>query len=160
MTSVHAFTNMMDEFLKELKETFPEERKISVYYNSFKTMRKVNPRAIVDGFMMHASPCSQMIMNKDESYFLNSDDDFINELNVKQWWTSDLSTNTKDAIWQYINTLLILGTTITAIPENMLSTLESVAEQCATQMESTGDQKDLLANMQNMLGSFMNQQKK
>ena len=53
-----------------------------------------------------------MITNTRESYILNCDNDFLNELNIKRWWTDELSNQTKDAIWQYMNTLIVLGTTI------------------------------------------------
>ena len=155
MSSVQAFATTMEEFLNELKDTFPEEKKINVYYNSFLTMKKVNPRVVVDGFMSEASKCAQKIMARDESYFLDSDDKFITDLNVKRWWTADLSSGTKDAIWQYMNTLLILGTTITSIPANMLTSLENVAEQCASQISDSGDSSGMLANMQAMLGGML-----
>ena len=159
MSSVQAFATTMEEFLLELKDSFPEEKKINVYYNSFLTMKKVNPRAVVDGFMSEASKCAQKIMARDESYFLDSDDKFIKDLNVQRWWTTDLSSGTKDAIWQYVNTLLILGTTITSIPANMLSSLETVAEQCASQISDSGDSSGMLANMQAMLGGMLQNQK-
>ena len=80
MSSVQAFISVMDEFLMELQKTFPEEKKIAVYYNSFKTMRKTNPRVILEGFMAEASKRADKITQRDESYFLSGDDEFMNEL--------------------------------------------------------------------------------
>ena len=51
MASVQAFISVMDEFLSELKEQFPKEKKIGVYYNTFLTMKKVNSRKILETFM-------------------------------------------------------------------------------------------------------------
>ena len=164
MSSVQAFISVMDEFLNELQKTFPEEKKIAVYYNSFKTMKKTNPRIILDSFMAEASKRADKITERDESYFLSGEDEFMNEINVKKWWTAELSQTTKDAIWQYINTLFVLGTTITSIPSNLLTTIEGVAEQCASQMEAGGDDvnglkpenmENLLAGMQSMIGNMM-----
>ena len=158
MSSVQAFNSVMEEFLKELKETFPEEKKIKVYYNSFLSLKKVNQRKVLDTFMAEISKHSDKIVNKDESYFLDSDDEFLKELNIKKWWTSKLSQTTKDAIWQYLNTLYILGTTITNIPANVLSSIEKVAEQCADQMGDANENVDmgsLLSGMQNMIGNLM-----
>jgi hypothetical protein len=152
----------MDEFLNELCETFPEEKKIKVYYNSFKTMKKVNSRQILEQFMKEASKHSDKIVNRDESYFLNSEAAFLKEINIQKWWTDDLSNGTKDAIWQYLNTLYVLGTTISSIPNELLQTIESVAEQCAGQMgeNSLGgaDMGSLMAGMQNMIGNMLPQQ--
>ena len=159
MASIQAFISVMDEFLKELSKTFPEEKRIKVYYNSFKTMKKVNSRQILEQFMLRATKYSDKIVNHDESYFLSSDDEFINELNIKQWWSDDLSESTKNAIWQYMNTLFVLGTTISSIPQDLLKTIEGVAEQCASNMESNNmneaDMGNLMAGMQNMIGNMV-----
>ena len=162
MSSSQAFTSVMDEFLNELCETFPEEKKIKVYYNSFKTMKKVNSRQILEQFMKEASKHSEKIVNRDESYFMNSEAEFLKEMNIEKWWTDDLSSGTKDAIWQYLNTLYVLGTTISNIPQDLLKTIENVAEQCAGQMgdDSMGgaDMSSLMAGMQNMIGNMLPQQ--
>ena len=163
MSSVQAFISVLEEFLNELKETFPEEKKIEVYFNSFKAMKKVNPRAILDGFMAEAAKHSDLITARNESYFLDSDDEFLKEINVKRWWTPDLSPATKDAIWSYLNTLFVLGTTISSIPPNLLTTIEGVAEQCASQMEGADGSMNpdtmgsLLSGMQSMIGNLMSQ---
>ena len=159
MASIQAFISVMDEFLKELTKTFPEEKRIKVYYNSFKTMKKVNSRQILEQFMAKASQHSDKIVNRDESYFLNAEDEFLKELNIGQWWTEDLSQNTKNAIWQYMNTLFVLGTTISSIPQDLLKTIEGVAEQCASNMEggnmNEADMGNLMAGMQNMIGNMV-----
>lgn len=164
MSSVQAFVSVMDEFLNELKKTFPEEKKIDVYLNSFKTMKKINPKAILEGFMSEAGKRSAAITARDEKALLSGDDKFMDDLNVKLWWNDSLSQNTKDAIWQYLNTLLILGTTITSIPQNLLETIEGVAEQCASQMEAGDGQVNpenmgsLLSGVQSMIGNLVQQQ--
>ena len=163
MSITQAFISVLEEFLDELRKTFPEEKKLKVYYNSFQTMKKTNPKVILEGFMKEVSKHSDKIVNKDESYFLEGDDEFLKELNVKKWWTPDLSQNTKDAIWQYMNTLYILGTTITSIPNELLSTIENVAEKCASDMEQNPGQdanmSNLFAGVQNMVGNLMKNQK-
>ena len=166
MASVQAFISVMDEFLSELKEQFPKEKKIGVYYNTFLTMKKVNSRKILETFMAGIQKHGDKIVNRDEAYFLNSDEDFLKDLNIKHWWTDDLSENTKNAIWQYMNTLYVLGTTIMNIPTEMLKSIEGIAEQCAGNMESEGgggsgaDMGSLFAGMQNMLGGLMPPAKK
>lgn len=162
MASVQAFNSVMDEFLSELKETFPEEKKLKVYYNSFLTMKKANPKKILELFMQNASPHSTLITNRDESLF-SSNNEIIPDVDLSKLWNDDLDSDTKGAIWQYLNTLYVLGSTINSIPSNLLSTIEGVAEQCATQMSEEGmggtdgkmpDMGSLLAGMQNMIGNM------
>lgn len=165
MSSIQAFNSVMEEFLSELKETFPEEKKISVYLNSFQTMKKANPKKILELFMERAKPMSEFITQKNEQLFTQNED-IIPDVQLSKLWNDDLDDETKHAIWEYLNTLYIIGTTINAIPTNLLNTLENVAEQCASQMSESDmnagtlpDMGSLLAGMQNMIGKLPDQPK-
>jgi biotin operon repressor len=83
--------------------------------------------------------------------------DFMKDCNIRAYW-GDISENTKGAIWQYIQTLYMLGTTINAIPEDTLSMIETVAKQCADKLENSGEKIDesaLMKSMQGMLGGML-----
>ena len=150
---------MMTQFLDELQQTFPEEPKIKKYAMSYDLMRKANARKCVDTYMKGCAPHSDKIMSKDEAFFLESADDIevLAGLNLKKHWTSDLSENTKNAIWQYLQTLYILGTTITTIPAETLSMIEDVASKCATSMQGGGaDEKSLMAGMSGLFSQLGN----
>ena len=93
--------------------------------------------------MKESSKYSQQILQKDESVFENFD-----QLDIKKYWTPELSQGTKDAIWQYLSSLQLIGMTITSIPPEMLSMVEGVASKCAEGMQN-GD-----ANPMSMLSSM------
>ena len=159
MASVSAWNDMMEQFLTELEKTFPEEKAVKKYKTSLDLLRKSNPRKCVEGYMAAVGPYQEKVMQKDESFFLKNEDSntLIKEMNLQKHWTSDLSTKTKDAIWQYLQTLFILGTTITMLPENTLGMIEDVASKCASSMEEKGqlDEKaltGLFSSLGNMLG--------
>ena len=156
MASVSSFNEMMGNFLDELAQTFPEEGGMKKYQASFDIMRKANPRKCVEAFMGSASQYNAQIMAKDEKFFLNNDIDFLDALNIKKWWNSDLSENTKGAIWQYLQTLMILGTTIMSIPAETLGAIEGIAEQMTQNVQDQGNGGgglDLGA-LTNMLGAL------
>ena len=80
-------------------------------------------------------------------------------LNVAANW-SGASDGTKGAIWQYMQTLYMLGTTISAIPADTLSQIEQIAKAAASKMEEDGgennfDQDALMKTMGSMLGGMM-----
>lgn len=160
MASVQAFTSVLDEFLNELKETFPKEKKIKVYYNSFTTMKKTNGRKVLELFMEAATPKAQMITSKNEELF--SDDTLFPDIELSKLWKS-IDTETKDTIWQYLNTLYVLGSTITSLPKELMQTIESVAENCAANMNmdegGMPDMGSLFAGVQNMMTQMQNQTK-
>ena len=67
-------------------------------------MKKANPRKILEIFMNNASKYNTLITNKDESLF-DGEREIIPDVDLSKVWTSDLDKETKDAIWQYLNTL-------------------------------------------------------
>src|SRR6056300_1152256 len=158
MTCVNAFYDMLGQFLVELHKTFPEEKDVKKMMTSFEVLRTTNPRLVVDGFMKGVSPYADRISAKDETFLLNEIDtiDFLKELNIKSYWNR-MSTGTKDATWQYLQTLYMLGTTITSIPADTLNLIEGIAKDCAEKMETEGgelDQAALMKMMSSMLGGL------
>jgi hypothetical protein len=158
MASVTAFNDMMGQFLVELHKTFPEEKGIKKMMTSFDMLKTTNPRLVVDAFMKGVSPYAEKISSKDDTFLLNEIEtiDFLKDLNIKSYWER-MSPNTKSATWQYLQTLYMLGTTITSIPDDTLQMIESIAKQCADKMENEGgelDQDALMKMMSSMLGGL------
>jgi hypothetical protein len=155
MASVQAFNELMDQFIQELRATFPEESSIKKCANAFDLMAGANSKGVMELFMGNITPYSQQLMAKDDAFFVgeNSDIKFVNDLNLKNLWTADLSQNTKNAIWQYLQTLFMMGTTIQAVPPDMMKSIETMAEQCASQLEGQ-DPTQLGSSLMGMLGSM------
>ena len=158
MASVSAFNDMMSQFLVELHKTFPDEKGIKKMLTSFDMLKSTNPRLVVDAFMKGVTPYADKISAKDETFLLNEIEtiDFLKDLNIKSYWER-MSANTKSATWQYLQTLYMLGTTITSIPDDTLKMIEGIAKDCADKLQD-GDgelnQDALMKMMGNMLGSL------
>lgn len=158
MASVNAFNDMMGQFLVELHKTFPEEKGIKKMMTSFDVLKSTNPRLVVDAFMKGVSPYADKISSKDETFLLKEIEtiDFLKDLNIKSYWER-MTMNTRNATWQYLQTLYMLGTTITAIPDDTLKMIEGIAKDCADKMEGDGgnlDQDAIFKMMNSMLGSL------
>jgi hypothetical protein len=159
MASVTAFNDMMGQFLVELHKTFPEEKGIKKMMTSFDVLKSSNPRLVVDAFMKGVNPYADKISVKDETFLLKEIEtiDFLKDLSIKSYWER-MTENTKNATWQYLQTLYMLGTTITALPQDTLSQIESIAKGVASQLQD-GDggelnQDALMKMMGSMLGSL------
>ena len=155
MTTLKAFNEMMGQFLDELHETFPEEEIIKAAKNS------PRDRKTFDNFMAAIGHYSAELMRKDDAFF-TADNKFIQALNLHVIWASENATpNTKDAIWQYLQTMYILGNTINMFPPETLNMIESAAESCAQNMKAQGktpdsfNEKDLMAGMNSMLSQML-----
>jgi hypothetical protein len=153
MTTVQAFNEMMGQFLDELASTFPEEE-------AFKTAQAApRTRATFDDFMKKIGPHASHLMAKSPDFF-SEQNEFVKGLNLHVVWGSpDATSATKDAIWQYIQTMYILGNTISMFPPETLSMIEAAAENCAKNMKTNGsgqmDEKAMMAGMNNMLSQMM-----
>jgi hypothetical protein len=149
---------MMSQFLVELHKTFPDEKGIKKMLTSFDMLKSTNPRLVVDGFMNGVTPYAAKISAKDETFLLDEVEniEFLKELDIKRYW-SKMTPNTKNATWQYLQTLYMLGTTITALPDDTLSQIEKIAKGVADQMQDGDgqfDQEALMRMMSGMLGSL------
>tara|TARA_B100000768_G_scaffold108149_1_gene100422 strand:- start:3664 stop:4149 length:486 start_codon:yes stop_codon:yes gene_type:complete len=158
MASVSAFNDMMSQFLVELHKTFPDEKGIKKMLTSFDMLKSTNPRLVVNGFMDGVTPYAGKISAKDESFLLEEVEniEFLKELDIKKYW-GNMSTNTKAATWQYLQTLYMLGTTITSLPDDTLSQIEKIAKGVANQMQDGDgdiDQDALMKMMGSMLGGL------
>ena len=162
MSTVSIWNDMMQSFLNELSLTFPEEGAIKKYKVSFDLLVSSNPRKCLETFMSEIAPVTELVKNKDEKLFLDCSTKFplLNELNIEKHWSS-ASDQTKEAIWQYMNTLLVLGTTITILPADTMNMIEKMAVDCANNMEKDGkgvpqlDQgaiADMVGNLLNLSG--------
>jgi hypothetical protein len=125
---------------------------------SFDLLKSTNPRLVVDAFMGGVSPYADKISAKDETFLLKEIDtiDFLKDLDIKSYWER-MSQNTRDVTWQYLQTLYMLGTTITSIPADTLSMIEGIAKDCADKMQTEGgsiDQDALMKMMGGMLGGL------
>jgi len=158
MASVSAFNDMMSQFLVELHKTFPDEKGIKKMLTSFDMLKSTNPRLVVNGFMDGVTPYAGKISAKDETFLLEEVEniEFLRELDIKKYW-GNMSTNTKAATWQYLQTLYMLGTTITSLPDDTLSQIEKIAKGVASQMQDGDgdiDQDALMKMMGSMLGGL------
>lgn len=153
MTTLAAFNEMMGQFIGELAQTFPDEPKIK------EVQAAPMNRATFDKFMKDIAPRVSQMMAKDEAFFSESNP-IASNLNLHEIWnTAACTENTKAAIWQYYQTLYMLGTTINMFPPETLSMIESAAENCAKNMKKSPngqiDEASLMAGMNSMLSQML-----
>jgi hypothetical protein len=155
MTSYDAIIMTYKEFLMELSKTIPEQASLKAELES---VDERESKEVVQTFIKQI-PDSSKVVNRDSSFFTNPTEGSFPHVHNLDKYYDELSENTKDAIWQYLNTMYVLSTTINNIPAELLGAIENVAQKCAGDMQNTGEMPDmanLFAGMQNMLGGMMN----
>ena len=124
---VKIFNELINEFFTELIEIFPEESKIKVNYNLFQTLSKSNIRKPCSDFMFGSIPYLEKIAMRDEEFFRGNDKpSLLSSMNIEKLWTSDLSENTKNAIWKYIKTFFTIGVKVVQMPPETLGLIDFI----------------------------------
>lgn len=136
--SFSAFNETMEQFLTELNLTFPENKAVIKFQAAFELMKQTAPTKILDNFMDSVKPYSQKITSKDETFILEDSQNIeaLAGIDLPSMW-AQASDNTKSAIWQYLHTLVFIGTTVKIFPKETMSMIEQVAEKCAGQIDPT-----------------------
>ena len=124
-TTLTLFTTQLENFFTELSETY-DDKNFKVAKESVIMLKKINPRKLKDQFVKYVYPYKENILSKNSDFFMNME--YRNETlkygckdknEVDSWdkmfksyrnlWLNDISDNSKEAIWQYLQVLIKLS---------------------------------------------------
>ena len=127
MSNLKKFNNVISDLISELCELYPSDRDIKIFREKFNMITKVNNQMVLRGFLLHVYPHKQNIMNEDEKFFLSNATDLVKDaadkddnvsitqaLNIKKLWESNMTPETKSALWRYFKVLIKLSEIIVA----------------------------------------------
>lgn len=154
MASVKAFNGMLYQFVEELAQAFPLEKKLQACLVQLPMLTDANPKKPMDAFLEAFATQSHKLTSKDESLFQDVPV-LCGQIDVASLW-SQADAGTRDAIWSYLQTLYFMASTVSSLPPQLLSSIENVAESCADKLENGElDMSQLLGALPNMLSSLM-----
>ena len=165
MSSLSTFINMLEQFLDELSDTFPDHKPFQTYKTKFEILKKSNPKQLLCVFMEYVKPWQAELNAKNEQIIIENKVKFLEDIDFATVWNSnECNENTKNAIWAHLNTLLFFGGTISSIPDDLMGNIEKLAQQYATQMQGNEQINDMdpsmliqnMQTMQNMLSGMQN----
>lgn len=159
MSAVQAFNNMMGMFLEELELAFPREKALSGIIAAFQLACKTNARLPVEAFMEAITPHVDAIMNKNAAVITDKtigQIPYLKDINLEANW-SGAPDATKEAIWQYLQTLVVLGIGVTEIPVDILTQAEEMAQNFAARIHENGEdpEKACMQLFSQMMGGAM-----
>ena len=114
MASVDTFNELLLQFVDELAHTFPENTIVKTYRNTVGMLIKKDPGVCLVTFMKNVKPHEDLIRNQDERIFeeLSRSYGILKTLDLESMWKSELSDNSRSAIWQYVQGLYVLGNNV------------------------------------------------
>ena len=113
---IKKFNNVLAEFLNKIVDVYPYN-KLKTYRNAFLILKIASPSIPVNLFMSGCINYKREITERNESFFLkdkavfekaNMFGNFTEDCGLSYHWNS-LTPNTKTAIWEYVQSLFVLG---------------------------------------------------
>lgn len=140
MSAIQAFNAMMRSFLDELELAFPAEKSIAGVNSAFQIACKTNARLPLNTYMTSVTPHIAKITERDPSFLTEAgfaDVPYLKDINIQRHWDTAPDA-TKEAIWQYLQTLYIIGFGICEMPEDVLRQAETKAQEFADKVRASG----------------------
>ena len=115
--NIEEFNILFKEFLEKISIKFDSE-KLRFYKTNFLMIKEIKPYFPVFLFMRGCSKYKKEIINRDESFFIKNDQikencaSFDININSELINLEKLSNSEKAAIWDYIQSLFVLGENI------------------------------------------------
>jgi hypothetical protein len=153
-TNIEHFNDYLKLFVTNIIETFPEYKEVlETYYSELLSNDSCNNDKYVKRFMKKTKDYQSKISSKDESLFDESIC-ILKHVDFKIIWESDeLSENNKDKIWEFIQTLYIIGNTIINDSNTIRTLLEkfnSIKNNETFSSEEKSEDTELLDMLKNI----------
>lgn len=160
MTTSGAWLAMYTSFLEDLAGQFPEDATVVAAGREAETASDddAKAKAILDDFLAVFGPRQPLVAAKDPAFVKGL---AFHGIDFEALWNSDLmAPQSKDAIYQYLSSLLMISQTLSMIPPELMAGIEAMAKTIAGNMSAAGigegggmpDIGSMMSMMQNMGG--------
>lgn len=142
-TTIEHFNNYLKLFVADIKSLFPDYcENLDAYYSDLLESDVSNDDKYVKRFIKKTQDFSEMIKSRNEELF-SSDIFIIKTVNFSELWKKDISKSNREKIWEYIQTLYVLGETIISDTEKVKKLVENIKNINSGQ-ETQNDDTELL----------------
>tara|TARA_B110001469_G_scaffold127165_1_gene147001 strand:+ start:2811 stop:3713 length:903 start_codon:yes stop_codon:yes gene_type:complete len=156
-TNIEYFNSTLTLFVNNIIKFYPEYKDtLDEYYSDLLTSETSNDDKHIKRFMRKFSECKKKISTKDESLF-DISICFIKNVDFKDIWTMEKTdTLIKDKVWDYLQTLFVIGETIITDSNKIKSLVENLKKKRDNEDDTdVSENKDLL----NMIDNLSNKSK-
>ena len=116
-TTIEEFKKVLDEFINKMMAQFPQEPKLKTYYSAYKVTKMYDKSMPIKIFMGGCLEFKEQIRTRDTEFFerrkgfvnkITVASSFSDDIGLVNYWHS-LSESSRNAIWDYIQTLFVMG---------------------------------------------------
>jgi hypothetical protein len=119
MSSLDAFNELYADFIGDLEGAFPDDESVKAFKAEFVAARESSVRGPLDAFM-----------KIDTKGLTTRDPAFIKQMTFGPVWEG-ASDQAKQAIWNHLNGMYMIGMTLSMFPPETLGAIEAAAKKCA-----------------------------
>ncbi len=104
------FNTKCKEFLKDMKEVYPENTSITPLQTQLRILSTTTEKFPIESFVQHCMWAYNKVKSKDEDFFLGQclNGTILEPLNLKDIWLT-ASDNTKECVWKYVQLFFLLA---------------------------------------------------
>jgi hypothetical protein len=149
--AVNSFNGVMYEFLKQLVELLPEEGGVKTAFDAFQIMandpsgdERKKPAVL---FMTKAAQYQDLIQGRNDKFITQvaKTIPFFQGMNIDKHW-KNFDNDQKDAMWEFLNMMLMLGTTVLSVPAHMQQAVENLA---TSMMQNPQQMQSIMSTISN-----------
>lgn len=128
-----SFNSVANEFIDKMIIAYPYEAKLKVFKTVYLATKKYNNKKPLEYFMESFLPYSEEILRRNEHFFRQEDlvdkaQTFTGQTGLINYW-DQMTPENKSYVWEYIQTLLILGMKILGKDDQLRSLMERINRQ-------------------------------
>ena len=164
-TYVEKFNYYLSIFLGEITNIYPEfADTIKKEYGEILDNSESSNNQYVKNYMTVVKPYLSDIASKNEKIFKGLEPiNLLNGIDFRDIWSKDINQNTRENIWKYLQTLVVIGKKIVGDDEEIDDLLEKFNSQKAESTtegeegdatEATGNMDDEMLNMLKNMSSM------
>jgi hypothetical protein len=131
---IEEFNKTLDEFINKMIAQFPNESKLKTYYSAYKVTKMYDKTMPIKIYMGGCLNFTDQIKNRDSDFFakrkqfvdkLKQCSSFTDDTGLVNYW-EQLSDTSKNAIWDYVQTLYVMGEMYINKDTNIINKINSV----------------------------------
>lgn len=159
LTYTEKFNYYLSIFLKEMTTIFPEyQENINTHYGDLlnSESESCNSEKFVKDYMTVIKPYHSQIATKDDKIFKGVDSiNLLQSIDFREVWTKDINDNTRENIWKYLQTLIVIGKKVVGDDNEIDSLLEKFKTDATESVENSKESSDngedeMLSMLKNM----------
>lgn len=150
LTYVEKFNFYLKSFLNEMIVIFPEYKAdIESSYNELLKEEKSNLDIYIKEYMDSIKNYNSYMAKKDDKLFKQSNElFFIRKIDFRNVWAKDIDEKTRENIWKYLQTLIVLGKKVIGDDDEIEQLLDNFNNpEIENMKKETENMMDMLKNM-------------